>query len=149
LGFIPLVHLKGTDSAAFFNVNSIQMPRQYDSPEATANARLITQLPYIFAISRFAQYMKCMLRDKIGSFMTRRDLERFLSTWISNYVLDKDGASQQEKAQRPLRSASIQVDTPDDNPSSPRVIAFLQPHFQLDELTVSLRLEVDLPFPAK
>ena len=149
LGFIPLVHLKGTDSAAFFNVNNIQMPRQYDSPEATANVALSTQLPYIFAISRFAHYMKCMLRDKIGSFMTRRDLEKFLSTWISNYVLDKDGASQQEKAQRPLRSASIQVDTPDDNPSSPRVIAFLQPHFQLDELTVSLRLVVDLPIPAK
>src|ERR1700757_2280456 len=109
LGFVPLVHCKGTDYAAFFSVQSAQKAKTYDKDAANANARLSTQLPYILAISRFAHYMKSMMRDKIGSFMSRADCEIWLNKWILQYVLPDDTAGPTYKAQRPLREAAIQV----------------------------------------
>jgi type VI secretion system protein ImpC len=149
LGFVPLVHCKGTDYAAFFSVQSCQKPKLYDTDSANANARLSAQLPYIMAVSRFAHYLKAMMRDKIGSFMSREEAEIFLNRWITNYVTPDDNASPATKAQRPLREARIDVSEVPGKPGVYRAVAFLRPHFQLDELTVSLRLVADLPAAAK
>jgi type VI secretion system protein ImpC len=148
-GFIPLVHCKGTDYAAFFATQSANKARKYDSDAANANARLSTQLQYIFAVSRFAHYLKAMMRDKIGSFMERKDAERFLNKWIMNYVTSDDSASPSTKAKYPLREARVEVAEIPGKPGCYRAVAFLRPHFQLDELSVSLRLVADLPPPAK
>jgi type VI secretion system protein ImpC len=148
-GFVPLVHCKGTDYAAFFSVQSAQKPRLYDKDDATASARLSAQLPYIFAVSRFAHYLKSMMRDKIGSFMSRSQCESFLNNWIRNYVVADDNASAPVKARNPLREARVDVVEIPGKPGAYRAVAFLRPHFQLDELSVSLRLVADLPPPAK
>jgi type VI secretion system protein ImpC len=145
LGFVPLVHCKGSDYAAFFGVQSAQKPKLYDEPAANANARLSTQLPYIMAVSRFAHYLKAMMREKIGSFMSREQAEAFLNKWIIQYVTPDDSASQDAKSKRPLREASIKVSEVPGKPGVYRAVAFLRPHFQLDELTVSLRLVAELP----
>ncbi|MCC6390885.1 MAG: type VI secretion system contractile sheath large subunit, partial [Bryobacterales bacterium] len=134
-GFIPLVHCKNTDYAAFFSVQSAQKPKLYDKPAANANARLSTQLPYILACSRFAHYLKAMMRDKIGSFMSRTDAEIWLNQWINNYVVPDDTASPTIKASHPLREARIDVQEIPGKPGAYRAVAFLRPHFQLDELT--------------
>lgn len=149
LGFAPLVHCKGTDYAAFFSVQSAQKPKLYDLESANANARLSAQLPYILAVSRFAHYLKVMMRDKIGSFMSRGDCERWLNQWIQNYVTPDDQASPSVKAERPLREASIQVAEVAGKPGVYKAVAFLRPHFQLDELSVSLRLVAELPASAR
>jgi len=149
LGFVPLVHCKGTDYAAFFSVQSCQKPKVYDTDSANANARLSTQLPYIMAVSRFAHYLKAMMRDKIGSFMSREEADVFLNRWITKYVTPDDSASPATKAERPLREARIDVTEVPGKPGCYRAVAFLRPHFQLDELTVSLRLVADLPAAAK
>ena len=149
LGFIPLVHCKGTDYAAFFGAQSANKPVKYDSDAANANARLSTQLQYMMAVSRFAHYLKAMMRDKIGSFMSRTDCERFLNQWITNYVTADDNASPATKAQYPLREASVEVSEVPGKPGVYRAIAFLKPHFQLDELSVSLRLVAELPQSAR
>jgi type VI secretion system protein ImpC len=148
-GFVPLVHCKGTDYAAFFSVQSAQKPKVYDKEAANANARLSAQLPYILAMSRFAHYLKAMMRDKIGSFMTRNDCQRFLNTWISQYVCADDNATQSVKAQLPLREANIEVMEVAGKPGVYKAVAFLKPHFQLDELNVSLRLVAELPASAR
>ncbi len=148
-GFIPLVHCKGTDYAAFFSVQSAQKPKLFDKDAANANARLSAQLPYIFAVSRFAHYLKAMMRDKIGSFMSRTDCELWLNQWITNYVTPDDTASPSVKAARPLREASIKVEEVPGKPGVYRATAFLKPHFQLDELSVSLRLVAELPASAR
>jgi type VI secretion system protein ImpC len=145
LGFIPLVHSKGTDYAAFFGAQSCQKARKYDTDAANANARLSTQLQYIMATSRFAHYLKAIMRDKIGSFMTRQNCENYLNRWITNYVLLDDNASQEAKANNPLREARIDVSEVRGKPGVYRAVAFLKPHFQLDELTLSLRLVAELP----
>jgi type VI secretion system protein ImpC len=145
LGFVPLLHCKGTDYAAFFSVQSAQKPKLYDKDAANANARLSTQLPYILAISRFAHYMKVMMRDKIGSFMSRGECENFLNTWILQYVVGNDNVAAEVKARKPLREAKVEVVDVPGKPGAYRAIAYLKPHFQLDELAVSLRLVADLP----
>lgn len=149
IGFIPLVHCKGTDFAAFFSTQSTNKPKVYDTDFANANARLSSQLQYILAVSRFAHYMKSIMRDKIGSFMTRKNAEDFLNRWISNYVLLDDNASQEAKASHPLREARIDVSEIPGKPGAYKAVAFLKPHYQLDELTISLRLVSELPPPAK
>jgi type VI secretion system protein ImpC len=149
LGFAPLVHCKGTDYAAFFSVQTAQKPKLYDTDSANANARLSAQLPYLMAVSRFAHYLKAMMRDKIGSFMSRADAEIFLNRWITQYVVPDDTASPSMKARCPLREARIDVSEVPGKPGVYRAVAFLRPHFQLDELSVSLRLVAELPAPAK
>jgi type VI secretion system protein ImpC len=148
-GFIPLVHCKNTDYAAFFATQSANKSKKYDTDAANANARLSAQLQYIFAVSRFAHYLKSMMRDKIGSFMSRKECEIFLNRWISKYVLENDVAPTEQKAKYPLREARVDVAEVPGKPGAYRAVAFLRPHFQLDELSVSLRLVADLPPPAK
>lgn len=148
-GFIPLVHCKGTDYAAFFATQSANKAKKYDTDAANANARLSTQLQYIFAVSRFAHYLKSMMRDKIGSFMSKQEAQIFLNRWISKYVLENDVAPAAQKAKYPLREARVDVSEVPGKPGCYRAVAFLRPHFQLDELSVSLRLVAELPPPAK
>lgn len=145
LGLIPLVHCKNTDYAAFFGAQSVQKAKKYNTDSANANSVLSAQLQYIFSVSRVAHYLKAMMRDKIGSFASAQNVESFLNRWISQYVLLDDNASQEQKAQFPLREASIQVSEVPGKPGVYRSVAFLRPHFQLDELSISLRLVADLP----
>jgi type VI secretion system protein ImpC len=105
-------------------------------------------LPYVLAASRFAHYLKVIMRDKLGSFMTRENVELFLNNWISDYVLVTDNAPQSVKATYPLRDARVDVTEVPGRPGCYKAVVFLKPHFQLDELTVSLRLVADLPAPA-
>lgn len=149
LGFIPLVHCKNTDYAAFFGAQSAQKPKKYDSEAANANASLSAQLQYMFAVCRIAHYMKAMMRDKIGSFASAANVEEFLNRWISQYVTSDDAASQETKAQYPLREASVQVSEAPGRPGVYRAVSFVRPHFQLDELSVSLRLVAELPSGSK
>jgi len=148
-GFIPLVHCKNTDYAAFFSVQSCQKPKVYDKEEANANARLSAQLPYILAMSRFAHYLKSMMRDKLGSNLSRSEAQHFLNNWVSQYVCADDNATAQVKAKLPLREANIEVTEVPGKPGVYRATAFLKPHFQLDELSVSLRLVAELPQSAR
>lgn len=144
-GLVSLVHCKGTDYAAFFGVQSANKPKKYDKPEANANARLSAQLPYMLAVCRFAHYLKAIMRDKIGGFMSRSECEKFLNQWIAQYVVLDDNASPSVKAEHPLREAFVEVTEVAGKPGVYKAVAFLRPHFQLDELTVSLRLVAELP----
>lgn len=145
LGFIPLVHCKNTDYAAFFGAQSTQKSTKYDSDAANANAVLSSQLQYMFAVCRIAHYMKAMMRDKVGSFANTLDVERYLHNWLMQYVVDADDASQEMRAQRPLRQAQVEVSEVPGRPGVYRAVAFVRPHFQLDELSVSLRLVAEMP----
>lgn len=145
LGFISLVHCKGTGNAAFFGAHIPDLPKKYFSDSDSANARTASTLPCILAASRFAHHIKVIMRDKIDRFITRADVETFLNGWISSYVLLDDNATQSTKAAYPLRSASVVVNEVPGQPGSYRATLFLKPHFQLEELTTSIRLVVDFP----
>lgn len=145
LGFIPLCYYQNTDSAAFIGTQSAQKPAVYLSDDANANSNLSARLQYIFAISRFAHFLKAMMRDKVGSYMSREQCEIFLNQWISNYVLLDDLASQEQKAKFPLRDARVEVSEIPGKPGAYNAVAYLRPHFQLEELNVSLRLVAKLP----
>ena len=145
-GFMPLVHRKNSDIAAFIGAQSLHKPAEYDDPDATANANLAARLPYMFASCRFAHYLKCIVRDKIGSFKSRSEMQRWLSDWISNYVdHDPEHSSDATKASRPLSAAEVVVEEVEGNPGYYSAKFFLRPHYQLEGLTVSLRLVSRLP----
>ena len=148
LGFIPLCYYKGTDTAVFMGAQSAQKPQLYLDDDANANSRLSAQLQYILACSRFAHFLKTMMRDKIGSFMSRDQCEEFLNRWITHYVLLDDMAAQEMKAKFPLREARVEVSEIPGKPGAYNAVAFLRPHFQLEELAVSLRLVAKLPAAA-
>ncbi len=149
LGFVPLLHCKNTDYAAFFSTQTVNKPKSYNTDDANANAKLSSQLQYIMATSRFAHYLKSMMRDKLGSFMTKDDASSFLNNWISKFVLLNKNAGQEDKARLPLSEARVDVLEDPARPGCYRAVAFMKPHYQLDELTVSLRLVANLPPPAK
>lgn len=144
-GLIPLSHWKNTDYAVFVGAQSLQKPAEYDDPDATANANLGARLPYLFATCRFAHYLKCIVRDKVGSFMERSDMERWLNNWITQYVTTDPTASEEVKARYPLSAAEVLVEDIEGNPGYYSAKFFLRPHYQLEGLTVSLRLVSKLP----
>ncbi|MEW8689714.1 MAG: type VI secretion system contractile sheath large subunit [Candidatus Thiodiazotropha endolucinida] len=145
-GFMPLLHRKNSDFAAFIGAQSLQKPSEYDDPDATANANLAARLPYLFASCRFAHYLKCIVRDKIGSFKEREDMEKWLNKWIQNYVEPNPAtASEEDKARKPLAAAEVVVSEVEGNPGYYTSKFFLRPHYQLEGLTVSLRLVSKLP----
>jgi len=145
-GFMPLIHKKNSDFAAFLSAQSLQKPAEYDDPDSTANAQLSARLPYLFAASRFAHYLKAIVRDKIGSFKSREAMERWLQTWIMQYVDgDPENSSEAIKAQRPLSAAEVTVQEVEGNPGYYEAMFYLRPHYQLEGLKASLRLVSKLP----
>jgi type VI secretion system protein ImpC len=144
-GFMPLSHYKNTDFAVFIGAQSLQKPAVYDDPDATANANLAARLPYLFSTCRFAHYLKCMVRDKVGSFKERGDMEAWLNKWIKQFCVDSKIASESDKARRPLADAEVKVEEVAGNPGYYSSKFFLRPHYQLEGLTVSLRLVSKLP----
>ncbi|MBU6487841.1 MAG: type VI secretion system contractile sheath large subunit [Burkholderiales bacterium] len=148
LGFIALVNSKGSNYAAFFGGQTANKPVLYNKDEANANAQLSARLPYVLAASRFAHYLKVIMRDKVGSFQTRGGIEAFLNNWISDYVLINPSASQEQKARFPLGEARVDVTEVPGKPGSYRATCFIKPHFQMEDLTASIRLVADLPAAA-
>jgi len=145
-GFMPLIHKKNTDLAAFIGAQSLHKPAQYDDPDASANAQLAARLPYLFATCRFAHYLKCIVRDKIGSFKSQQDMQKWLQKWIIQYVDgDPANSSEETKARRPLAAAEVVIEEDPSNPGYYASKFFLRPHYQLEGLTVSLRLVSKLP----
>lgn len=145
LGFMAICHCKGENRAAFFGGQTTNQPKKYITDAANANAQISAMLPYVLCASRFAHYIKVIMREKIGSFLTRANVETFLNDWISQYVLLDDNAVQEVKAAYPLRAARIDVTDIPGKPGAYNATVFLKPHFQLEELTTSIRLVAELP----
>jgi type VI secretion system protein ImpC len=145
-GLMPLIHRKNTDTAAFIGAQSLQKPAEYNDPDASANARLAARLPYLFASCRFAHYLKCMVRDKIGSFKERADMERYLSDWIKDYVIaNPENAGEKSRAEKPLAGAEVKVEEVEGNPGYYSARFYLRPHYQLEGVNVTLSLVSRLP----
>ena len=145
-GFMAMIHRKNSDFAAFIGAQSLQKPFEYEDADATSNAARAARLPYLFACNRFAHYLKCMVRDKVGSFKTREAMERWLNEWILQYVDgDPNNSTEQTKAERPLAAAEVVVEEVEGAPGFYQSKFFLKPHYQLEGLSVSLRLVSKLP----
>jgi type VI secretion system protein ImpC len=145
-GLMPLIHRKNTDMAAFIGAQSLHKPAEYDDPDATANAALAARLPYMFASCRFAHYLKCMVRDKLGSFKDRAAMQDWLQKWIEDYVdFNAESSSEDQKSRKPLAAAEVVVEEVEGAPGYYQSKFFLRPHYQLEGLSVSLRLTSKLP----
>jgi type VI secretion system protein ImpC len=145
-GFMPLSHYKNTNHAVFMGAQSLQKPAQYDDADATASANLMARLPYVFAVSRFAHYLKCIAREQIGTFKEREDMQKLLQRWINRYVEpNPEMASDLDKARKPLAAAEIKVEEVEGNPGYYTSRFWLRPHYQLEGLTARLSMVSTLP----
>lgn len=144
LGFIPLCHCQDTEHSAFYSNQSAQKPKAYDRQVATVNARMSSMLRYMFCVSRFAHYIKVLGRDKIGSFAEAEEFEKFLQAWIVQYVTVDPEASADVKSRFPLREAQVQVRPNPGKPGSYQCVMHLLPHYELDELSASVRVVTEL-----
>lgn len=144
-GLLPLSHYKNTDYAVFFGAQSTQRPKKYDSTAATANAAICARLPYIMVVSRIAHYLKVMARDKIGSFMEIKDVEKWLNQWIVSYTNSNPDSGPALKSEFPLAEAKVQVKEVPGSPGSYTAVAWMRPWFQLEQLTASMRLVASIP----
>ncbi len=143
---MPLIHRKNSDLAAFIGAQSLHKPAEYDDDDATANANLAARLPYLFATCRFAHYLKCIVRDKVGSYKSRDDMQEWLQKWINQYVdFNPESSPESVKAQHPLAAAEVVIEEVEGNPGYYTSKFFLRPHYQLEGLSVSLRLVSKLP----
>lgn len=141
LGFLPLIHCKGTDYAAFLGAQSCQKPVKYDDPRATSNAALSAKFNLMLCMSRFAHFMKVMVRDRVGRYQERGDVEKFLTRWINRYVLDSpESAGEEMKAERPLAWAKVEVVDVPGQPGYYQAKLHVRPHFQLEGVDVSMRM---------
>jgi type VI secretion system protein ImpC len=146
LGFLPLLHKKGTDFAVFMGAQSCQKPKTYFDAAANSNAELSAKFNLILNTSRFAHYLKVMARDKIGSFMEVGQCGVWLNNWISNYVVpNPENVGDETKAKKPLQSAKVEVRAVPGKPGSYEAVAYLRPHFQLESLSASMRLVAEVP----
>jgi type VI secretion system protein ImpC len=148
-GLIPIIHRKNTDKAAFIGAQSVYKAKAYqgkDGVEATASDNLSSRLPYMFAVSRFAHYLKCMVRDKIGSTKEKEELQRWLQEWITEYV-DGDPANSSEaiKARKPLAAAKVEIFPNEENPGYYNARFYLRPHYQLEGVDIGMSLVSRLP----
>ena len=145
MGFITLGNFKGTDYAVFMGAETCQKAKTYDRPEATANAKISARLPYIMAASRFSHYLKCIARDKVGSFMEAQDCEDWLDRWIKNYVCAQSRPSSEEKAKFPLSEARVEVKEVPGSPGVYNARFFLKPFLQMEELNAAMSMVAQLP----
>jgi type VI secretion system protein ImpC len=149
-GLIPLIHRKNSDKAAFIGAQSLYKPRKMSTDEATASDNLSSRIPYMFACSRFAHYLKCMVRDQVGDTKEREELQRWLQTWIMRYVDgDPRNSTSAVKAKKPLAGASVEVYEDVENPGYYAAKFFLRPHFQLEGMDIGLSLVSKLPAEKK
>lgn len=145
-GFMPLIFKKNSDFAAFIGAQSLQKPTEYQDAAATANANLAARLPYLFASCRFAHYLKCMVRDKVGSTKTKAQLSEWLQNWLDRYIdRSPDTSSEEFKATHPLAEGSVQLEENEENPGYYSAKFFLKPHYQLEGMSVSMRLVSRMP----
>lgn len=145
LGFLPICHIKNTDKGVVFGAQTIQKSKLYVSKDATANSTIAVRLPYVMNASRFAHYVKVMMRDKIGSAMTAGEVQKFLQDWLADYILISENASMEAKAEVPLKDGKVSVIDDEERPGSCKAVMWLQPHFQMEDLTTSIRLVAKIP----
>jgi type VI secretion system protein ImpC len=145
-GLLPLIHRKNTDKAAFIGAQSLYRPKKYDNVDATASDNISSRIPYMFAVSRFAHYLKCMVRDQIGETKERDELQKWLQKWITQYVDgDPKNSTTMTKARKPLADAKVEVFADEENPGYYGAKFYLRPHFQLEGMDIGLSLVSRLP----
>jgi len=151
-GLIPLSGLPFSADAAFIALRSLQVPQSYageTGQAATANARISAQFNAMLCVSRFAHYVKVIGRDMAGSFKTEEEIQRRLQDWLNRYVNTSVVAGPEGRARSPLLAGQVTVREQVGRPGSFGCTIFLQPHFQLDDVSATFRLTTEITAPGR
>ncbi len=144
LGFISLCHCYDSDLMAIHSYSSIQNSKNFTNEQTNENARLSAMLQHILCASRFAHYIKVIIRDKIGSFVNARRCEEDLQKWLNEYASGRDDLSWELQARYPLREAKVRVSETVASAGKFSCDIFLKPHYTASHLVAELKLNTEL-----
>ena len=144
LGLMPLCQCYDTPFAAFYSNQSVRKPSRQSSKEAEVNARLSAMLQHVLCGARFAHYIKVIIRDKVGSFITAEECEDYLREWLFKYTTGREDLEWEEQARYPLREAAVKVREHPEKPGNFICVIHLRPHYQLDNMISELELVTEL-----
>ncbi|APC97548.1 type VI secretion system contractile sheath large subunit [Francisella frigiditurris] len=148
IGLIPFVGEKGTNNACFFSINSTKKVEEFVDDFDSANSRLIANLSYTLCISRISHFIKCVIRDKIGSVVGAEEIQGILSDWISEFVTTVYQPTPLEMSRYPFRNVSIEVKPIPGKPGWYSCKVNVIPHIQFEgmdtTMTIDTRLEPEL-----
>ena len=140
-GFIPLIYRKGTSDAAFFSCQSIKKPKKFKDPKDSENAQLVCNLSYTFSITRIAHYIKCIMRDNIGSSADGEYIRRVINEWLMGYVTTVVNPDDLTLRYYPFKAASVEVEEVPGKIGWYKCAVGVLPHIQFEGMDVELKLE--------
>lgn len=140
-GFIPLVYRKGTADACFFSCQSLKKPKKFKDPKDSENSQLVCNMSYTLSITRIAHYVKCIMRDNIGSSADDIYIQKTLNNWIMRYVTTVVNPDDLTLKYYPFKAAFVEVKPRPGAIGWYNCVMGILPHIQFEGMDVELRLE--------
>jgi type VI secretion system protein ImpC len=143
-GVIPLIHKKGSADAVFFSAQALKKSHRFKDAKDSENSQLVTNLSYTYSISRIAHYLKCIMRDNIGSTADAAYIQTQIDRWIARYVTTLVNPDDLTLRYYPFKAYQLEV-----APIEGRVGWFqcnlsVLPHIQFEGMNVDLRVDARL-----
>jgi len=143
-GLIPLIHKKGTADAVFFSAQSIKKAHKFKDPKDSENSTLVTNMSYTFSISRIAHYLKCIMRDNIGSSADRNYIFGQIDRWISGYCTSLVNPDDLTLRYYPFKAYSLEINEIPGKVGWYHCNLAILPHIQFEGMDVDLRVDARL-----
>ena len=141
-GFIPLVYKKGSSEACFFSCQSVKKSKKWKDPKDSENSQLVTNLAYTFSITRIAHYIKCIMRDNIGSSADKDYINNTLQSWLSQYVTTVVNPDDRTLRHYPFKAAQAVTEEKEGLIGWYSSSITVLPHIQFEGLDVELKMDV-------
>lgn len=143
-GLIPLIHKKGSADAVFFSVQSIKKSHRFKDPKDSENSTLVTNLSYTYSISRIAHYLKCIMRDNIGSSANRDYIFGQIDRWVSGYCTSLVNPDDLTLRYYPFKAYSLKIEEVPGKVGWFHCDLSILPHIQFEGMDVDLRVDARL-----
>lgn len=144
LGFIPLCQGYLSPYTTFYNNQSIHKPKQYSTLDVEMNAKISSMLQHVLCGARISHFIKLMIRDKVGSFISAEKCEDYIRQWLMKYTTGSEDLDWDEQAKYPLKNGYVRVKEHPNKPGSYLCVIHIQPHYQLDQMVSELELVTEL-----
>lgn len=135
-GLVVFTHARADARARARAAPSLHSP----PADAPADARLGAELPYVLLAARLAHYLKCVQRERVGTWQDRAALERELESWLRQLVADQDDVQPEVRARRPLRRVSVALEPSGELDGWCRCRLQIQPHLAHNSTAFTLSL---------
>ena len=143
-GLVPLIHKKGTADAVFFSAQSAKLTKRFKDPKDSENSQLVANLAYTYSVSRIAHYIKCIMRDNIGSTADANYIQAQIDGWISRFVTTVSNPDDLTLRYYPFKAYKLEVFPVEGKIGWYHCNLSILPHVQFEGMDVDLRVDARL-----